>query len=513
MRRRREHAAAAGQRHDRRHALSASAQLHRAGLRARARERPDRASRAARSWRSSSRTKGYDWLEAPAGAAGARRVTASMIVEQLRRLVRGVRRNGAAAAPAWLRRCAPRGDSSASRRSASRRRRTRTGTSRASRRSRTRSSRCCTAPRRGDVTPRRARGVQLRRDRLASDGVREWPLRAELSSLRRAAGRRVACATSRARGDEAPDAARAASAPHRALRRRARSRRSTRRSCTTARSSQIGRTTRTSIARCTCSSSPMRPPPRALTHPRNLIVVGARIAGATWSRATSSTGDGAYFTNAVTEVLGRRWRDAAALQDAARERAGVPRAARSKRVQARDSHYISFSLRERRGAVAHEHLHDARRRRAAGTTLNGLYMLDGEQHCDHQTQVIHAAAELLQPRAVQGVLDGASHGVFNGKVYVHPDRAEDRRQADQQRRCSCPTTRADRHQAAARDLRRRREVHARRDGRPARPDGAVLSREPRHRRRDGAPAADVRVRRRRARDDRSRRHPRTIWSA
>ena len=53
---------APGQRDDRRDALPAAAQLHRARLRARARRRAHRASPAARSSRSSSRRKGYDWL-------------------------------------------------------------------------------------------------------------------------------------------------------------------------------------------------------------------------------------------------------------------------------------------------------------------------------------------------------------------------------------------------------------------------------------------------------------------
>ena len=55
-----------------------------------------------------------------------------------------------------------------------------------------------------------------------------------------------------------------------------------------------------------------------------------------------------------------------------------------------------------------------------GATLNGLYMLDGEQHSDHQTQIIHAKPNCFSRELYKGILDDRSHGVFNGKVYVHP---------------------------------------------------------------------------------------------
>ena len=56
-----------------------------------------------------------------------------------------------------------------------------------------------------------------------------------------------------------------------------------------------------------------------------------------------------------------------------------------------------------------------------GTTLNGLYMLGNAQHGDHQTRVEHVAPHCFSREAYKGLLDDASHGVFNGKVYVHPE--------------------------------------------------------------------------------------------
>jgi Fe-S cluster assembly protein SufD len=48
-------------------------------------------------------------------------------------------------------------------------------------------------------------------------------------------------------------------------------------------------------------------------------------------------------------------------------------------------------------------------------------MLDGEQHCDHQTKIEHIEPNCFSREVYKGVLDSRSHGVFNGKVYVHPE--------------------------------------------------------------------------------------------
>jgi len=55
----------------------------------------------------------------------------------------------------------------------------------------------------------------------------------------------------------------------------------------------------------------------------------------------------------------------------------------------------------------------------ASCRLNGLYMPTGRQHCDHHTQIDHRAPHCTSREHYRGVLDGRSHGVFNGKVVVH----------------------------------------------------------------------------------------------
>jgi Fe-S cluster assembly protein SufD len=156
---------------------------------------------------------------------------------------------------------------------------------------------------------------------------------------------------------------------------------------------------------------------KGMMHPRNLILVG-RHAKATVIESFVSTTDAVYLTNAVTEVsVG----EGATLRHykMQRESARAFHVATIEASQARDSHYVSFSL-STGAALSRTNVYTTLDGEGCGATLNGLYMADGEQHCDHQTQIIHAQPNCFSRELYKGVLDGRSHGVFNGKVYVHP---------------------------------------------------------------------------------------------
>jgi len=156
---------------------------------------------------------------------------------------------------------------------------------------------------------------------------------------------------------------------------------------------------------------------KTVTHPRNLIVV-ERGAKATVVESYVGLGEATYFTNAVTEV--------SVADGALLEHYKVQREARRayhvgtiEAVQGRDSHYVSFSFAT--GAIlSRTNIYTRLAGEGCGATLNGLYMLDGEQHGDHQTRIEHAEPNCFSREVYKGVLDGRSHGVFNGKVYVHP---------------------------------------------------------------------------------------------
>ena len=154
-----------------------------------------------------------------------------------------------------------------------------------------------------------------------------------------------------------------------------------------------------------------------VSYPRNLIVA-ERHARATVIESYVGLGDPEYFTNAVSEVV---LEAGATLTHTKLQRESV-RAYHVGTIetrQERDSHYVSFSLATG-GALARTNIGTLLGGEGCGATLNGLYMLDGAQHSDHQTRIEHAQPNCFSRELYKGVLDGESHGVFNGKVYVHP---------------------------------------------------------------------------------------------
>jgi len=155
---------------------------------------------------------------------------------------------------------------------------------------------------------------------------------------------------------------------------------------------------------------------KAVMYPRNLIVLD-RHAKATVIESYVAIGDAAYFTNAVTEVS---IADGATLEHYKIQREGrrAFHVGTTETVQARDSHYVSFSFATG-ASLSRTNIYTKLDGEGCGATLNGLYMLDGEQHCDHQTRIEHVAPNCFSRELYKGVLDGRSHGVFNGKVYVH----------------------------------------------------------------------------------------------
>ena len=155
-----------------------------------------------------------------------------------------------------------------------------------------------------------------------------------------------------------------------------------------------------------------------VSHPRNLIVT-ARHSRATVIESYVSLGNSAYFTNAVTEIsLGEGSHlDHYKLQ---RESESAFHVGTVQVREARVSQLHSFSLAVG-GSLARTNIYTSLDGDAATCTLNGLYLTDGAQHVDNQTSIEHIAPNCPSHELYKGVLDGRSHGVFNGKVYVHPE--------------------------------------------------------------------------------------------
>jgi Fe-S cluster assembly protein SufD len=156
----------------------------------------------------------------------------------------------------------------------------------------------------------------------------------------------------------------------------------------------------------------------AAIHVRNLVIVG-ESAQATIIEQHGALNGAAYFTNCQTRIIA----GANAQIEHYKVQMESSKAFHIAGVhgfQARDSRFTSHSI-----ALG------ARLARADITTrfdgegceclFNGLYVVDGRQHVDHHTRIDHAKPRCVSREYYRGVLDGASRGVFNGKVIVHPD--------------------------------------------------------------------------------------------
>jgi Fe-S cluster assembly protein SufD len=153
-----------------------------------------------------------------------------------------------------------------------------------------------------------------------------------------------------------------------------------------------------------------------VAHPRNLIVAGRRSSVTV---IETYVGKGTYFTNTVTEVIvGEGARVVHyKLQDESEKAFHV---GTTQARQPRNSYFESFAYSS--GAeLSRTNTYTILEGDAAECVLNGLYLADGTQHMDHQTYVEHVAPNCPSHELYKGILDGRSHGVFNGKVYVHPE--------------------------------------------------------------------------------------------
>jgi Fe-S cluster assembly protein SufD len=155
----------------------------------------------------------------------------------------------------------------------------------------------------------------------------------------------------------------------------------------------------------------------AAAHPRNLIVAEDGAQASVVEHYAGLDADG-YLTNAVTQIFAAG--NAAVTHCKIQQEA--PRAfhvggihVAQSRASRLESHSIALGALLARNDITTSF-------DAAGceAMLNGLYLVGGRQHVDHHTRIDHALPHGTSREYYKGILDGASRGVFNGKVIVHP---------------------------------------------------------------------------------------------
>ena len=150
---------------------------------------------------------------------------------------------------------------------------------------------------------------------------------------------------------------------------------------------------------------------------RNVVVAGAQARASVVEHYLGRE-DASYLTNALTQVFAAR---GAVIEHCKLQREALSsfHIAGIHAVQGHGSRFASHSI-ALGAALARNDIttrFDAERCEAV---LNGLYLVRGRQHVDHHTRIDHLKPEGTSREYYRGLLDGASRGVFNGKVIVHP---------------------------------------------------------------------------------------------
>jgi Fe-S cluster assembly protein SufD len=153
----------------------------------------------------------------------------------------------------------------------------------------------------------------------------------------------------------------------------------------------------------------------AAAFPR-IAIVGEANSAATFIESYAGGDDNSYFTNAMVDLV---------LEDGAR-----CRHYKVQREGARASHIATTSVdlgpnsvydttTINLGAALSRHdINVTMDHEGASCSVDGLYMVDGNQHTDTHSVIDHRQPHCSSHQLYKGILDGKSRAVFNGKVFV-----------------------------------------------------------------------------------------------
>jgi len=153
-----------------------------------------------------------------------------------------------------------------------------------------------------------------------------------------------------------------------------------------------------------------------VSYPRTLIVAEEGTQ-ASLIESYAGLGEPLYLTNAVTEVVvGKN-----AVLDHYRIQRDSREAFHVSATHVHESGNCNFRSTSVTlgGRLTRNHVHTALRGEGIDSTLNGLYVVDGQQHVDNHTLVEHARPHCSSHESYKGILGDHSTGVFRGQILVH----------------------------------------------------------------------------------------------
>ncbi len=155
-----------------------------------------------------------------------------------------------------------------------------------------------------------------------------------------------------------------------------------------------------------------------MASPRGLIVAG-ESSQCTVVESFVAPSAGIYFNNVATEIV--------AMENAtvdyyklARESEAGYHISTLRLDQRRDSNVHAF-VGTFGGGLVRNDIHTVLDGEGCDCGLNGLYMVDGDEHVDNHLVVEHAKPHCDSREFFKGILNGHGKGIFSGRIIVRPD--------------------------------------------------------------------------------------------
>lgn len=157
---------------------------------------------------------------------------------------------------------------------------------------------------------------------------------------------------------------------------------------------------------------------KLLVQPRNLFVIG-KNSQATIIEHYTSLEESIFFTNSVTEVIvdENSFVDHIKLQEESKKAYHI---GRMEVDQEKNSNFVSHLI-STGSSLSRNDFNSKFNGEGGNSSLNGLFMIDGDQHFDVHSLIDHAVPHCDSHEHYKGILDDKSRGVFNGKILVRQD--------------------------------------------------------------------------------------------
>jgi len=155
-----------------------------------------------------------------------------------------------------------------------------------------------------------------------------------------------------------------------------------------------------------------------MVQPRNLVIVGENAHVQIVERH-QSLNDNPVLTNSVTEIFAQKRAivDYYKIQNDVQTANLIDNTYISQKHESRVSvHTFSFG-----GNITRNNLNFYHHGERIDSTLKGITIIGDKQHVDHYTLVNHEQPNCESHQNYKTILDGASTGVFNGKIYVEKE--------------------------------------------------------------------------------------------